>query len=410
MGTRAAPNVPPVEGKTPGSRHGRMPRVARAEMTQSKLVHSGELSERRIRRQLLVWYEERGRELPWRAAQRGAAQDRPDPYAILVSEAMLQQTQVATVVQYFRRFMTRFPTLEMLAEADEQEVLQLWQGLGYYRRARHLHAAARVIAHQFGGSVPADTKHLEQLPGVGRYTAGAVASIAFGKRAAILDGNVARVLARLLAVREPVDEPTTRTQLWSHADALVSPTQPGDFNQALMDLGAMVCTPRHPQCRECPLHTECRAYMLGLANQLPVRGRRAKVQPAVHSVVALRHGDRYLFEQRASKGLWSNMWQLPTLEAPTESSGRGLADWVWERFDSAPRALELQGEFRHRTTHRAIRFVVFDAPLHASPSPVRPGLLWRTLGDIGDLPLPNPQHRAIALLRDDSRQLRLPTD
>lgn len=379
-------------------------------MTRSEVAPHGELPARRVRRQLLAWYEERGRALPWRQPRREVTTNHPDPYAILVSEAMLQQTQVATVVQYFRRFMARFPTLESLAQADEQDVLQLWQGLGYYRRARHLHAAARLVARQFGGSIPSDVKRLEQLPGVGRYTAGAVASIAFGKRAAILDGNVARVLARLLAVREPVDEPTTQARLWSHADALVPPARPGDFNQALMDLGAMVCTPRQPECRECPLHTECRAFKLGMANQLPVRGRRTKVQPAVHSVVALRHGDCYLFEQRPAKGLWSNMWQLPTLESPTESSEASLADWVRERFDLAPNALELRGEFRHRTTHRAIRFTLFEAPLDARPSLVRPGFLWRTLDDIKDLPLPNPQHRAIALLRDSSRQLRLPTD
>ncbi|MEZ6191711.1 MAG: A/G-specific adenine glycosylase [Phycisphaerales bacterium] len=203
----------------------------------------------KVRQRLLKWYDAHRRHLPWRADK----SETPNPYHVLVSEAMLQQTQVATVIPYFNRFIEALPTVDDLAAADEQAVLRLWQGLGYYRRARNLHAAAKAIQQEHGGKVPDTIEALLKLPGVGRYTAGAIASIAYGRPAPILDGNVARVLARLFLIEQPVDAPKTRNTLWQLAEQLVPDKRAGDFNQAVMELGALVCTKVNPSCEACPL-------------------------------------------------------------------------------------------------------------------------------------------------------------
>ena len=239
-----------------------------------------------LRRRVLRWYRGHRRDLPWRAAAEGTG-GRADPYHVLVSEAMLQQTQVATVVPYFCRFAAALPEVTALARASERRVLRLWQGLGYYRRARHLHAAAKRIVSAHRGQVPADVEQLLQLPGVGRYTAGAVASIAFGRRAPILDGNVARVLARWLALAEPIDRAETRRRLWAAATQLVPARSPGDFNQGLMELGALVCTPRTPRCRACPVAALCQGQRAGLADTLPHRTERRTPTTVTHHVVAV---------------------------------------------------------------------------------------------------------------------------
>ncbi|MEE9212020.1 MAG: A/G-specific adenine glycosylase, partial [Phycisphaeraceae bacterium] len=285
-----------------------------------------------LRRSLGRWYRAHGRELPWRS--KGAK--RPDPYRVLVSEAMLQQTQVATVMDYYKRFIATWPTVGKLAAAGEQQVLRRWQGLGYYRRALHLHAAAKKIATDYGGRVPDTVEQLLALPGVGRYTAGAIASIAFDRPEPILDGNVARVLARWFAITDPLGAPPTRARLWSLAEMMVPRRGAGDFNQALMDLGATVCVPRNPQCDRCPVARHCAARRKGMVDELPVvRARRAPRQ-VTHHVVAVRRGShprsrkwRYLFEQRPSDGLWSRMWQMPTAEGLAgRADSKVMRAWV----------------------------------------------------------------------------------
>ncbi|MEX0744483.1 MAG: A/G-specific adenine glycosylase, partial [Phycisphaeraceae bacterium] len=268
----------------------------------------------RLRRALRRWYVANHRALPWRTPPNGGAVP-PDPYHVLVSEAMLQQTQVATVVAYFERFIAAFPTVEALATADEQQVLRHWQGLGYYRRARHLHAAARRIAADHAGRVPDTVDALLALPGVGRYTAGAVASIAFDRRAPILDGNVARVLARWFAVDELIDQPAGRATLWRLAERVLPQRSVGDFNQALMELGALVCTPSAPKCDTCPVASLCDAKRAERVAELPRRSPRKVPRAVRHVVAAVERDGRYLFEQRPGDGLWSNMWQLPTHES-----------------------------------------------------------------------------------------------
>jgi len=346
---------------------------------------------RALRRDLLRWYRKHHRELPWRALPGG----RPEPYHTLVSEAMLQQTQVATVVPYFERFIAAFPTLADLAAADEQAVLRLWQGLGYYRRARHLHAAARVCVARHGGAVPSTLEALLDLPGVGRYTAGAIASIAFGQRTPVLDGNVARVLARLVALDQPIDQPTAREQLWSLAGALAPSRDPGDFNQALMELGATVCTPREPRCPACPVRKHCRALSADRVAKLPMTGKRKAPAAVTHRVLAIRRGRRFLFEQRPEAGLWSAMWQLPTDESP---NGTPPAAWARQRFGLIINEPDLLETFTHQTTHRTIRFEVLAA--QAAGGRLRPNTgRWRLLSRLDDLPLPNPQRRVVRLLQ-----------
>ena len=214
---------------------------------------------------------------------------------------MLQQTQVATVIDYFNRFIERFPDARALAGANEQEVLNAWQGLGYYRRARNLHRAAQVIVEEFDGRVPDTVEGLLKLPGVGRYTAGAVASIAYGVRAPIVDGNVARVLARIELIDEPVDEAGVKKRLWGLAERYVPGDGPGDFNQAMMELGAMVCVPRGPSCLVCPVKRYCGAHEAGRQGELPVVAKRVKQKKVRHEVVAIEKGGKFLFAQRGGR-------------------------------------------------------------------------------------------------------------
>src|SRR3954471_23332049 len=255
-------------------------------------------------RRLLRWYERARRDLPSRAV---GADGRPDPYHVLVSEAMLQQTQVATVIPYFNRFVARFPTFADLAAADEQEVLRLWQGLGYYSRARNLRAAARRVVEEFGGRLPRDVEQLRSLPGIGRYTAGAIASIAFGRRAPILDGNVVRVLCRTDRVTADPREKGTQTVLWARAEAILPKSRLGDFNSALMELGALVCTPRAPQCLICPVREHCRAEN---PESLPVKKPRRKTVELEEDCAWIVQGGKLLLEQQTGPR-WKGLWKLP---------------------------------------------------------------------------------------------------
>jgi A/G-specific adenine glycosylase len=349
-----------------------------------------------------------------------------DPYLVLVSEAMLQQTQVATVEGYFQRFIQAFPTLNALAEADEQAVLTHWQGLGYYRRARNLHAAARTILDRHGGLVPSTVAALRELPGIGPYSAGAIASLAHGVQAPIVDGNVARVLARLLSLDQPIDRPDGRRSLWSLAQSLVPRASnginhPGDFNQALMELGATVCTPRDPSCADCPLRTRCRAHASGDPSRWPVKSPPRKPLPVTHHAVALRapgtrEGEHWLIERRAGNGLWAGLWQLPTLEiSPGESreiSPANLTGWLRERLGIGPGPLRRLAELRHATTHRAVAFVLWGGELRRPPVPPpstpHPDRRWVPLAGMGEYPMSVPQRRLLQLTAEWAHGERAP--
>lgn len=361
---------------------------------------------RRFRQALLDWFDEHARDLPWRAKSGAMA----NPYHVLVSEFMLQQTQVATVISYFQRFITAFPTIESLAQADQQQVLRLWQGLGYYSRARNLHAAAKQVVEQDHGQLPSTIDQLLKLPGVGRYTAGAVASIAFDTRAAALDGNVMRVLGRWLGVTEPVNQADVKAMLWQVAQTLVPVKNPGDYNQALMELGALVCSPKRPECKRCPLVRTCAAKKMDLVNELPRKLPRAAPQRVTHVIVALyqeeEQGRRYLFQQRDQRGLWARLWQLPTIENfTTAPNSKQIKAAIEPRFKVKWSKLQKLGTFPHQTTHRTITFELWQGPLmvgQVSPSFVLDAraTVWRALNNIDDLPLANPQRKAVETLKN----------
>ncbi len=257
-----------------------------------------------VRDALLQWYDVEARELPWRGVG--------DPWATWVSEVMLQQTRVETVRPYYARWMARFPTPRALAEADPDEVLRHWQGLGYYSRARNLQAGARAVVERHGGQVPGDLDALRALPGVGPYTAGAIASIAFGIATPLVDGNVERVLARIFAVDDDPKSTAGRRRIWALAEQLVDKARPGDLNQALMELGALVCMPRNPRCLVCPVRDVCVALADGRVDELPVRA--AKKPPPDEGWWALLWRDaagRLLVGQRAAGGLLGGLWEPP---------------------------------------------------------------------------------------------------
>jgi A/G-specific adenine glycosylase len=297
---------------------------------------------------LLSWYSVCRRDLPWRRTR--------DPYAIWVSEIMLQQTRVETVIPYYERFLTRFPTAMALAEAPPDDVLAMWSGLGYYRRARLLLDGARVVARS-GGVVPGDRASLLEVPGIGKYTAGAIASIAFGQAVGLVDGNVARVLARLFAIDEDMRKQGMRTAELL-ADELVAPGDPGAWNQALMELGATVCTPRSPSCEICPLAAQCRARAEGRVAELPVlSAKTAPKDQRVQSVVAVRAGDGgILLARRRSERLFGGLWEPPSIDGPP----RGRAQLVaWLPIGALKRA----GTVEHLLSHRRLSVDVMRADL-----------------------------------------------
>ena len=306
---------------------------------------------KRFARLLTTWYQEVKRDLPWRRTR--------DPYAILVSEFMLQQTQVKTVIPFYRKFLQAFPTVEALAAADLQDVLRLWAGLGYYRRAKHLHAAAQAMVAQHGGAVPSTVQELLALPGIGRYSAGAIASIAFGRQAPILDGNVRRVLARIINLKNDISLPNTNKHLWQQAGALTPAQNPGDYNQGLMELGATVCLPRHPQCRRCPVRELCRAFAQGTQSHVPIKRRKAIV-PAVHrAVFVLRAAHGVLLLQRPEGVVWEHLWEFPAFDLAQFNFRRQISDELQERLGLAVVLDDWQGRLDHQLTHRTFKYRVY---------------------------------------------------
>ncbi|HUU11596.1 MAG TPA: A/G-specific adenine glycosylase [Phycisphaerae bacterium] len=258
---------------------------------------------KRLRRRLLAWFRKHRRDMPWRRTR--------DPYAIWVAEVLLQQTQVPTALPYYKRFLKRFPTVAALARASDQAVLKVWEGLGYYRRALNLLAAARLVVRDHAGRVPDDPERFARLPGVGRYTCGAVQSIAFGRALAAVDGNAVRVLARWFAIRKPVTDAATHRLLWDLAEALVPPSAPGDWNQAVMELGSTVCTPRTPQCQVCPVRRLCEAAERGIAARLPVKRKRKPIPHIeVGAGIVWRRGKILMCKRPAGKML-AGLWEFP---------------------------------------------------------------------------------------------------
>ena len=325
------------------------------------------------------WFAGHARALPWREAAAG----RRDPYRALVAEFMLQQTQVSRVLEKYGAFLERFPSVAALAAADEDEVLAAWSGLGYYRRARMLRAAARVVVDEFGGRVPEGAIELKRLPGVGRYTAGAIASIVFGKAEAIVDGNVVRVLSRVDGVEGEADH----ARAWARAEELVGGAERPDlFNEGLMELGATVCTPRGPRCGVCPLGGVGVARERGLQEAIPAAKVRSERRALYASaVVAVDGRGRVLMEQRG-EGLWARMWQVPTVERDG-----GFAEEEDVRTRAGARGVERVGAFEFLTTHRAVRFAVY----RAEGARAGEGRVWVTRKAMAELAVSNAARRVM---------------
>jgi A/G-specific adenine glycosylase len=310
-----------------------------------------------LAKKLLAWFEKNRRDLPWRRTK--------DPYAIWLSEVMLQQTRVKTVLDYYPRFLRRYPTVDKLAKADLSDVLGSWSGLGYYRRARALHAGAREVVERYGGKLPADAARLREISGIGPYTAGAISSIAFGAKEPLVDGNVARVLARIFAMTCDVRSPAGMKQMWALASELVPEEDPGRFNESLMELGATVCVPGDPRCGDCPVRDLCEAHAQGLAAELPVA--KKKKPPREIDMVALvaRRGSSLLLGQRHTAGLFGGLWEPPMTELARGASHEAL---LGDLVGTALVGLRVAGEQTHVLTHRKIRITIATAKLSKEPS------------------------------------------
>lgn len=303
-----------------------------------------------MREALLAWYDAAARDLPWRRTR--------DAYAIWVSEVMLQQTRVDTVIPYYGRFLERFPTPRALAAATEDEVMSAWSGLGYYRRARLLHQGVREVVARYSGTVPTDAEARLALPGIGRYTAGAIGSIAFEKNEAIVDGNVARVLSRVHGIETPLGRADTEASLWRHAEALVQGPRPGALNQALMELGALVCTKAAPRCAQCPVRASCVAYREGKQEVLPVpRARKAPKEVKWVAVIARTSPtDPRFWIVRGDKSLFGGLWGLPMGEGESAPDARRVLDGFGLGAELEPLAV---GHVEHVLTHRRLRVAVY---------------------------------------------------
>lgn len=382
----------------------------------------GELrSDERLIAALTQWFAAHARDLPWRDAAHGSR----DPYRVLVSEIMLQQTQVSRAAERFPVFMARFPTVAALAAADEDEVLALWSGMGYYRRARLLHAAARAVAAEHGGTMPRTLEALRSLPGVGRYTVGAIASIAYDAPAAIVDGNVVRVLLRINGREGAADDRETVSWCWAQAarlaeraaamaaeagagavsDAGSAPRGPGAFNESLMELGATVCTPRGPRCDSCPVATFCIARRDGLQGEIP-RPKTPPQRKRVHlaAVVVRDRAGRVLVEQRPARGLWGRMWQVPTVEIGESATAAEVLSRLFATLPGATvRSTRKTAERTVQTTHREVLITIYEAtpprvegemlappPTHAAGS-----RRWATPEDLAGLGFANWQREIV---------------
>jgi len=305
---------------------------------------------------LLNWYAENARRLPWRGTR--------DPYAIWISEIMLQQTRVDTVIPYYERWIASFPTIQALAAAPLQMVLVAWEGLGYYSRPRNLHRAAHLVVAEHGGMLPSDLKDLQRLPGIGRYTAAAIASIAFDQDEPALDGNIRRVLARVFEVREPARSPKGEKQLWKLAADYLPAGKAGAYNQAMMDLGAIVCTPKAPSCEICPLAAICAAFELGAQEELPIAQPKKKIPHHLVTAAVIQRNGYVLIAQRPSQGLLGSMWEFPGGKLqPGEDLTSCLQREIQEELAANILVGEQLGVFRHAYTHFRITLHAFYCTL-----------------------------------------------
>ncbi len=339
---------------------------------------------------LLSWYDRCARDLPWRGFH--------DAYRTWVSEAMLQQTRVETVLSYYDRFLARFPSLADLAAAPEEDVLKAWEGLGYYSRARNLWKGARQVMDEYGGILPRDPEKLKKIQGIGPYTAGAIASIAYDVPIPAVDGNVIRVMSRIYGVRTDALEPAARKQIESLAAALVPAERPGDHNQAVMDLGATVCVPGTPDCARCPLSSFCDAFKTGDAADLPVLPK-AKAQKVIpYNLLLIRSGIRILMRQRTER-LLQGLWVFPMFEG--DSSSEELLPFACKKLHLSLSPLRDVGTARHVFTHQIWQMHIYETDAEASAS-APAGYEFIPVSDMKDLTLPAAMNAAVEVLMPEA--------
>ncbi len=342
------------------------------------------------------WYKKNKRDLPWR--------EESDPYRIWLSEIILQQTRVSQGLSYYNRFVVQYPDIFALATADEQEVMKLWQGLGYYSRARNLLTAARQVVSEFGGVFPGDRDSLLQLKGVGEYTAAAVASIAFNEPVAVVDGNVARVLSRLFAIDEPVNTSAGEKIIKELAEELLDRKQPGEYNQAIMEFGALQCV-RVPSCPACPLNLQCLAFSNNSVDRYPVKIKRATVKKRYFTYLVITHDDHTYIQQRTGNDIWKQLYEFPLIEADDLVRYEDMEKKIGQFTGAGDRGFELtfvSEPVIHQLTHRTItaRFV----HLRIVKDGYVPRKNWKKVrfGEIGDHPLPRLIDRYLELPLDQN--------
>ncbi|WP_453991059.1 A/G-specific adenine glycosylase [Bacillus nitroreducens] len=311
-----------------------------------------------FQRDLIEWFEKEQRDLPWRKDQ--------DPYKIWVSEIMLQQTRVDTVIPYFNNFVSKFPTVKDLAEADEEKVLKAWEGLGYYSRVRNLHSAVKEVTEVYDGKVPNTVKEISSLKGIGPYTTGAILSIAYGIPEPAVDGNVMRVLSRILSVWDDIAKPKTRKLFEDIVREIISKENPSAFNQALMELGALICIPSNPACLLCPVQEHCRAFAEGVQKELPVKSKKKAPTAVSMAAVVLQNDDgKFLIHKRPEKGLLANLWEFPNHETITElqTPKEQLSEFLKSEYKVEANIGQAFTTIQHVFSHLIWNITVFEGKL-----------------------------------------------
>lgn len=342
-----------------------------------------------LRDDLIKWFEKNKRDLPWRKTK--------NPYAIWVSEIMLQQTKVETVINYYNKFMKNYPTIFHLAEAEEQDVLKNWEGLGYYSRARNLHAAVKEVVATYGGEVPNDVKKLGELKGIGPYTKGAIMSIAFNQPEPAVDGNVMRVLSRILLIKENIMEQKTRRLFEEIVRELISKENPSAFNQALMELGALICIPRSPRCEQCPVQPYCRANNNGMEKELPVRIAKTKLKTKEYiSVCLFDEKGKVALEQRDAEGLLANMWQFPMIEKDSVIN-RPLVELFKEKYGIEISVMKKLGNVQHVFSHLIWKIVVQEAKVEKIAK-MNNGLVFVRVNELQNYPIATAHQKMMKLM------------
>lgn len=344
---------------------------------------------RQFNHNLLSWFHRNGRDLPWRKTK--------DPYYIWISEVMLQQTQVDTVIPYYYRFIDWFPTISALADAPEERVLKSWEGLGYYSRARNLQSGVREVAEKYHGELPDDKKQLLSIKGIGPYTAGALLSIAFGEPEPAVDGNVMRVMSRIFLIDDDIAKSGTKKKFEQIVQELITEADPSAFSQSLMDLGAMICRPRNPLCPECPVREFCRAFAEGVPSEYPVKSRKAGPVTTAYAILLLRDGDgKFLIEKRPEKGLLAGLWQFPMIPG----TKRNVINTVAR--EKTGQTVQLKKETfscTHRFSHLIWKLALYSGEC-AVPERSDETVRWLAVKDLEQLPFPVPHQKVIGWIKD----------